>query len=71
MNVDVIKGYWKEFAGAAQEQWGKLTDDDIDEAKGDMLKLEGRLQRLYGYSAEEARLRLSQLADRVSRLKAS
>ena len=30
MNWDRIEGNWKQFKGKAKEQWGKLTDDDLD-----------------------------------------
>ena len=30
MNWDRIEGNWKQFKGEIREQWGKLTDDDID-----------------------------------------
>lgn len=29
MNTDIIKGNWKEIKGKAKQQWGKLTDDDL------------------------------------------
>ena len=34
MNEDRIKGNWKQFKGKVQEQWGKLTDDDLDVIAG-------------------------------------
>ena len=33
MNWDRIEGNWKEFKGKAQQQWGKLTNDDLDVLK--------------------------------------
>jgi hypothetical protein len=30
MNWDRIEGNWKEFKGKARQQWGKLTDDDVE-----------------------------------------
>ena len=29
MNWDQVKGNWKQFTGKAKENWGKLTDDDL------------------------------------------
>jgi uncharacterized protein YjbJ (UPF0337 family) len=26
-----IKGNWKQFRGEVQKQWGKLTNDDLDQ----------------------------------------
>ena len=31
MNWDRIEGNWKEFKGKAQQQWGKLTADELDQ----------------------------------------
>ena len=32
MNEDILKGKWKQMKGDVQKKWGKLTDDDIEEA---------------------------------------
>jgi len=29
MNVDQLKGKWKQLRGEAKERWGRLTDDDL------------------------------------------
>ena len=29
MNWDTIAGNWKQLAGKARQQWGKLADDDL------------------------------------------
>ena len=34
MNWDRIEGEWKQMKGSVKEQWGKLTDDDLDVAAG-------------------------------------
>ena len=34
MNWDTIAGNWKQFQGKARQQWGKLTDDDLELVKG-------------------------------------
>jgi len=54
MNWDRIEGNWKQFKGKAQQQWGKLTDDDLDVIKGNQAELAGRLQQRYGYAKDEA-----------------
>ncbi len=33
MDVDVLKGKWKEIKGGVKEKWGKLTDDDLTQVK--------------------------------------
>lgn len=54
MNWDIIEGKWNEYRGKAQAQWGKLTDDDLDQIKGRREELAGRLQTRYGMARDEA-----------------
>jgi len=55
MDWDSIEGNWKEFKGKAKQQWGKLTDDDLDVIDGKRQELEGRLQKHYGYANDQAK----------------
>lgn len=55
MDWDRIEGNWKTFKGKAQQQWGKLTNDDLDVVQGKREELEGRLQQQYGYEKDRAR----------------
>ena len=55
VNEDVLKGKWRQLKGEVKSQWGKLTDDDIDQAEGDAEKLIGRVQERYGYAREDAK----------------
>jgi hypothetical protein len=34
MNWDRIEGGWKQMSGKVQQQWGKLTNDDLDVVNG-------------------------------------
>ena len=54
MNWDQIKGNWKQFKGRVREEWGDLTDSEVEEAKGDRDQLAGKIQERYGVSREEA-----------------
>ena len=54
MNWDRIEGNWKQFRGKALEQWGKLTDDELDVIGGKRDALSGRIQEVYGISQDEA-----------------
>jgi uncharacterized protein YjbJ (UPF0337 family) len=55
MNEDTLKGQWSQLKGAAREQWGKLTNDDLDQIQGRSEQLIGKLQERYGIAREEAR----------------
>jgi len=54
MNQDQAGGQWKQFKGKVKEQWGKLTDDDLQMVEGKQDQLIGRLQERYGIAREEA-----------------
>ena len=54
MNIDILKGQWKQIKGDVKARWGKLTDDDMTEIEGESEKLIGILQKRYGYSRDEA-----------------
>lgn len=55
MNWDQVQGQWKQIKGQAITQWGKLTDDEVDQVNGDREQLEGLLQEKYGKTKEEVR----------------
>lgn len=55
MDWDRVEGNWKQFRGKIKEQWGKLTDDDLDEIAGKREQLEGRIQERYGHAKDQVR----------------
>ena len=54
INSDVLKGKWQQLKGEARIQWGRLTDDDLDQIQGNIQKLAGKLQERYGYERADA-----------------
>jgi uncharacterized protein YjbJ (UPF0337 family) len=64
MNQDRIEGNWLQFKGKVKEQWGKLTDDDLDVIAGKRDQLLGRIQERHGLSKEEAERQVSAWKDR-------
>jgi len=54
MNWDTIKGDWKQFRGKMKEQWGDLTDDDLDRIEGKRDQLLGAVQKRYGVARDVA-----------------
>ena len=55
MNEDTLKGQWKQLKGKVREEWGKLTDDDLDRVHGESEQLIGRIQERYGVARDEAK----------------
>ena len=58
MNQDRIEGNWKQFKGKIKEQWGKLTDDDMDVFEGRREQLLGRIQERHGITSEQAEIQV-------------
>jgi uncharacterized protein YjbJ (UPF0337 family) len=54
MNWDRIEGNWTQINGRVKEQWGKLTDDDVDVIAGKRDQLVGKIQESYGITKDEA-----------------
>lgn len=54
MNRDTLKGQWMQLKGKVRQQWGKLTDDDLETIQGNAEMLAGKLQEHYGKTREQA-----------------
>jgi uncharacterized protein YjbJ (UPF0337 family) len=63
MNWDRIEGNWKQLKGKVKEQWGELTDDDLDRIAGRKDQLAGRLQETYGIGKDEAEKQIDRWAE--------
>ena len=54
MNNDIIEGNWKQMTGSVQKQWGKLTNNQLDQVGGSRKKLAGIIQEQYGVKQDSA-----------------
>jgi len=54
MNRDILSGQWKQLRGEVKKQWGKLTDDELDQAEGQFDIVAGKIQERYGYTRDRA-----------------
>lgn len=61
MNMDQIKGNWMQLKGKVKEEWGKLTEDDLQVAEGQVDQLAGKIAVRYGIAKDEAYKRLKKL----------
>ena len=65
MNNDRWEGNWKQIRGKLKEEWGKLTNDDLDVVEGRADQLAGKIQERYGMTMEEAERQVKDWRDRV------
>jgi uncharacterized protein YjbJ (UPF0337 family) len=54
MNWDVLEGNWKQAKAKVKQQWGKLTDDQLEMVSGKRDQLLGKIQARYGIARDEA-----------------
>ena len=54
VNTDILEGKWKQLKGKVQQQWGKLTNDELDQISGKREELVGLVQEKYGYARARA-----------------
>ena len=60
MNWDQIKADWKDVRGRVRVAWGKLTDDDLEQIRGNRDQLEAAVQKRYGVAKEEAQRQVTE-----------
>jgi len=65
MNWNQIEGNWTQFKGKAREQWGKLTDDDLEQIGGRKDQLVGAIQKRYGVAQEDAERQTDEWSGKV------
>jgi len=53
MKWNEVEDNWKQFKGKVREEWGRLTNDDVDVIAGNRQQLEGKIQEYYGKSPKE------------------
>lgn len=54
MNYEEATGAWKAVKGMIKSRWGELTHNEILIISGNLEKLVGILQAVYGYTREKA-----------------
>lgn len=58
MNEDIFMGKWSQLKGKIKQQWGDLTDDDLDRISGKRDEVVGLVQERYGWERERAEAEL-------------
>ncbi|MEO6967703.1 MAG: CsbD family protein [Rhodanobacteraceae bacterium] len=66
MNVDIIKGRWKQLGGRLKTRWAELGEDDIGQSEGHRDYLVGRLQERYGWARDRAEAEVAHFESELS-----
>lgn len=69
INENVVKGKWREVKGEIQKAWGKLTDDELEQTKGDATAIGGLIQQRYGDKQDSYKQKLSDIFGRFEEKK--
>ena len=56
----MFEAKWKQLRGKAKEQWGELTEDDLDKVDGQLDQLVGVIQEKYELSRSKAEAEVNQ-----------
>lgn len=59
MNWSSIESGWNDFKASAQQQWSKLTDEQVAGTMGKREQLSSRVQEAYSLSKEDAERQIS------------
>ena len=54
LNEDIFEGKWNQLKGKIKQQWGDLTDDDLDRISGKRDEIVGLVQERYGWDRARA-----------------
>lgn len=60
MNINVVEGARKQFAGKLKQRWGDLTSDDLKKIEGKRDEMVGLMQKKYGYTKQKAEKEIGQ-----------
>lgn len=60
-----IQGNWKQLSGSVRHEWGKLTHNDVEQVKGDMEVLAGKIEERYSTTKAEAKRQIEQWVNKV------
>lgn len=64
MDSNVLKGKWHQVKGSIKTQWGKLTNDEVDQVDGNVERLVGLVQERYGYMKDRAEQEVNDFLNR-------
>lgn len=58
MHKEQFTAQWRQLRGRVKAEWGKLTDNELDQIEGNYDMLVGKIQEKYGLAREQIGRRL-------------
>lgn len=65
-NSEQFEGRWDRVKGQLRQQWGDLTDDELEQAKGNREELIGKIKQKYGDTKESIGEKVDQIMAKVN-----
>lgn len=62
----IFEGKWDQMKGKLRQEYGDLTDDELETAKGNREELVGKLKEKYGKTRQEIEQQLDRLAQKLN-----
>lgn len=56
------EGTWQRFKGSVREQWGDLTDDEVEQGRGNLEQLIGSIKQKTGEATDSIRDAIRRMA---------
>ena len=63
LTPDQIQGNWKQIKGGIRNLWGRISDEELDQTKGNLAAVSGIVQEKYGETVDSIQDKLQQLMD--------
>ncbi|WPU65444.1 CsbD family protein [Peredibacter starrii] len=63
LSEEQFRGKWKEIKGGIRNLWGRISDDELEQLKGNLHKVSGLVEERYGETRTEIKSKLDQLMD--------
>ena len=56
------QGTWQRVKGKMREEWGHLTDDEMEQVRGNFEQFSGRVKEVTGETAEDIQRKIKEWA---------
>ncbi len=66
MNEGQMDNKWTNFKGKITSRWGKITDDDLEHARSNLIRVAGLIQEKYTGAKENVKNHLDPVIKKVS-----